>query len=111
MTADQILSHAVNLALGIQMLALVATCIRVVRGPSLADRVLALDQLVAIAIGFIALIAIESGFSLYVDIAVALGLIGFLATAAFARYIYVSVGRREEGDAALPPDVEGTNER
>ena len=95
MTAEQTLTYAVQFALGILMLALVVTCLRVIKGPTLADRVLALDQLVAIAIGFIALIAIESGFSLYVDIALALGLVGFLATAAFARYIAVSATREE----------------
>ena len=98
MTAEQILAYAVQFALGILMLALVTTCFRVVKGPTLADRVLALDQLVAIAIGFIALIAIESGFSLYVDLALALGLVGFLATAAFARYIAVTaVGEESKG--------------
>lgn len=84
-----IISAAVHLALAILMLALVLTTLRVILGPSLADRVLALDQLVSIAIGFIAVIAVKTGFELYIDIALALALVGFLATAAFARYIYV----------------------
>ena len=37
--------------------------------------------------GFIALIAIRTGFTLYIDIAISLGLVGFLATVAFARFI------------------------
>jgi len=84
-----IISAAVHLALAILMLALVLTTLRVILGPSLADRVLALDQLISIAIGFIAVIAVKTGFELYIDIALALALVGFLATAAFARYIYV----------------------
>lgn len=84
-----ILSAAIHIALAILMLALVMTTIRVILGPSLADRVLALDQLVSIAIGFIAIIAVKTGFELYIDIALALALVGFLATAAFARYIFV----------------------
>jgi multicomponent Na+:H+ antiporter subunit F len=71
------------------MLALIMTAIRVILGPTLADRVLALDQMVAIAIGFIAVIAVKTGFELYIDIALALALVGFLATAAFARYIHM----------------------
>ena len=77
------------------LLALLLTTARVMIGPTLADRVLALDLLVAISIGFIVLIAVRSGFSLYVDIALALGLVGFLATAAFARYLHISVGGSE----------------
>ena len=48
---------------------------------------LALDMLVATAIGFIAVIGIRTGFTLYLDIAIALGLVGFLATVAFARFV------------------------
>lgn len=84
-----IVTAAIHIALAILMLALVMTAIRVVIGPTLADRVLALDQLVAIAIGFIAVIAVKTSFELYIDIALALALVGFLATAAFARYIFL----------------------
>lgn len=91
-----ILAVAIHIALAILMLALVLTAIRVVIGPTLADRVLALDQLVAIAIGFIALVAVKTGFELYIDIALALGLVGFLTTAAFARYIFVKAGKEDD---------------
>ena len=84
-----ILTTAIHIALAILMLALILTAIRVIVGPTLADRVLALDQLVAIAIGFVAVIAVKTGFELYIDIALALALVGFLATAAFARYIFL----------------------
>jgi multicomponent Na+:H+ antiporter subunit F len=84
-----ILALAIHAALAVLTLALVLTAIRVIIGPTLADRVLALDQLVAIAIGFVAVIAVKTGFELYVDIALALALVGFLATAAFARYIFL----------------------
>ena len=63
------------------------TVVRVVIGPTLPDRVLALDMLVAVAIGFIAVLGIRTGQTLYVDIAIALGLVGFLATVAFARFV------------------------
>ena len=88
-----IIAVAIHLALAILMLALILTSFRVIVGPTLADRVLALDQLVAIAIGFIAVIAVKTGFELYIDIALALGLVGFLTTAAFARYIHARGGR------------------
>lgn len=82
-----IVSAAASLALVVLGLAFLVVTWRVLAGPTLADRVLALDMLVAIAIGFIAVIAVKTGFTLYVDIAISLGLVGFLATVAFARFI------------------------
>ena len=49
----------------------------------------------AIAIGFIAVIGIKTGYTLYVDVAIALGLVGFLATVAFARFV-LSRGKTED---------------
>ncbi|WOS63686.1 cation:proton antiporter [Sinorhizobium fredii] len=87
MTPEPVLAAATNLALLLLSLALLMTVLRIIRGPTLPDRVLGLDMLVAIAIGFIAVIAIKTGFNLYIDIGIALGLVGFLATVAFARFI------------------------
>ncbi|MBW9064156.1 cation:proton antiporter [Rhizobium herbae] len=87
MSASAILSFSTTFALVALSLGLLLTVARIVRGPTLPDRVLGLDMLVANAIGFIAVIAIRSGFNLYIDIAIALSLVGFLATVAFARFI------------------------
>lgn len=86
-SVEQIFEASIYIALGLLCLSFALTVIRVIRGPTLPDRVLALDMLVAVAIGFIAIIGIKTGYSLYVDIAIALGLVGFLATVAFARFI------------------------
>ena len=94
-TADALLALAVNLSLLVLSVAFLVTVGRVVVGPTLPDRVLALDALVSIAIGFIAVIGIRTGFALYVDIAIALGLVGFLATVALARFTLVR-GKTEE---------------
>lgn len=77
-------SLAALLILGV---ALLVSIVRIVVGPSLADRVLALDLMTVIAMGFIGTVAVRTGLTLYLDIAIALALLGFLATAAFARYI------------------------
>jgi multicomponent Na+:H+ antiporter subunit F len=88
MTAAAILlDWALTAALGVLSIALLLTVVRVIIGPTLPDRVIALDMLVAIAIGFIAVLGIRTGQTLYADIAIALGLVGFLATVAFARFI------------------------
>jgi multicomponent Na+:H+ antiporter subunit F len=87
MNAADLLNWALDISLGLLSLSLLLTVVRVVIGPTLPDRVLALDMLVAVAIGFIAVLGIKTGHSLYADIAIALGLVGFLATVAFARFI------------------------
>lgn len=86
-TPAAIITAASSAALVILALALLLTVWRVVAGPTLPDRILALDMLTGTAIGFIAVIAIKTGFSLYIDIAISLGLVGFLATIAFARFV------------------------
>nr|WP_011580212.1 MULTISPECIES: cation:proton antiporter [Chelativorans] len=86
-TGEAYLAFAELAALAILSLSFLLTVIRVLRGPALPDRVVGLDMLVAIAIGFIAVIGIRTGYTLYLDIAIALGLVGFLTTVAFARFI------------------------
>ncbi len=100
MSASAILSLATSFALVALSLGLLLTVARILRGPTPPDRVLGLDMLVAIAIGFIAVIAIGSGFNLYIDIAIALGLVGFLATVAFARFI-LARGQSPETEKGL----------
>ena len=87
MTPAAFLDWSLLVSLGVLSLSLLATVVRVVIGPTLPDRVLALDMLVAVAIGFIAVLGISTGRTMYVDIAIALGLVGFLATVAFARFV------------------------
>ena len=87
MSAAEFLDLASLIALVILALALVVSTVRIIIGPSLADRVLALDLMTVVAMGFIGAIAVRTGLMLYLDIALALALLGFLATVALARYI------------------------
>lgn len=61
--------------------------LRLLRGPSDADRVIALDILFAAAIGLCAAAALDSGRALFLDVAIGLALVGFVATVAWARMI------------------------
>lgn len=96
-TGDMILHAALAFALVALPVSFLITVIRVIIGPTLADRIVALDMLVAIAIGFIAVIALKTGYHLYIDIAIALGLVGFLATVAFARFVLATAGKVKAG--------------
>ena len=87
MTPDDFLSYCIMISLGLLSVSFLLMLVRIFRGPTLPDRILALDMLVAVGIGFIAVIAVETRYYLYIDIAIALGLVGFLATVAFARFV------------------------
>ncbi len=102
MTAADFLSFSIAAGLFTMSVAFAVIVVRIMRGPTLSDRILALDMLVSVGIGFIALIGIKTGFYLYVDIAIALGLVGFLATVAFARFV-LNRGEEETIDNELDP--------
>jgi multicomponent Na+:H+ antiporter subunit F len=61
--------------------------IRFVRGPADADRVVALDILFSAAVAMCALAALTTRRVLFLDIAIGLILIGFVATLAWARLV------------------------
>ncbi|PXA92409.1 cation transporter [Nostoc sp. 3335mG] len=67
--------------------ALILAAWRMVRGPSFADRFIALDMLTAVAVGFAALTAVATGRGAFLDIALGISLINFVATAAFAVFL------------------------
>lgn len=108
MTDTLFLTWAIRIALTLLSASFLLTALRVIMGPTLPDRILGLDMLVAVAIGFIAVIGIKTGYSLYVDIAIALGLVGFLATVAFARFVLVH-GKADgvEPDETFAPEKGG----
>lgn len=101
-TAVAFLDWATLAALTIFSVAFLLMVVRIVRGPTLPDRIIALDMLVAAVVGFIATVAIRTGFSLYIDVAISLALVGFLSTVAFARFVLVRGRSHEAGDLPLP---------
>lgn len=92
------LDIVVQISFAVLSLSFLLTVVRVLMGPTLPDRILALDMLVAVAIGFIAVTGIATGVTFNVDIAIALGLVGFLATIAFARFV---LAHGSQGDPQL----------
>ncbi len=80
---DLALTIAMPLLSGAMLLAF----IRLVRGPNLPDRVVALDFMTMLGIAIIAVYAIATDVPLMLDVALVLGLISFLGTVAFAYYI------------------------
>ena len=61
--------------------------VRLARGPSLPDRVIALDLISILAAAIAATYAIAAGQPVFLDVAIVLALISFLGTVAFARFV------------------------
>ncbi|MGV3614736.1 MAG: cation:proton antiporter [Fimbriimonas sp.] len=74
-------------AMGILMVALFLAVFRLVRGPSLPDRVVALDLIGVISLGIILVLTIRTNEPVYLDVAIVLGIMAFMGTVAFARYL------------------------
>ncbi|MGO1520429.1 MAG: monovalent cation/H+ antiporter complex subunit F [Sphingobacterium sp.] len=61
--------------------------IRLFKGPTVVDRVVALDLIITIGIGIITVYSIRQEEEVLLDVAIILALIGFLGTIAFSYYI------------------------
>lgn len=77
-------------------LAMLMAGIRIVRGPHAADRVVALDMLSLLGVAAAGLAALVAQNEAFVDIALGVALIGFLATVAFAAFIERGSIREED---------------
>lgn len=87
MSSAQALDIATTIGFALLGAAMLMAVIRIIRGPTLADRILGLDALSVLGVGIIGVFAVRTGLYLYVDVAVSLALVAFLSTAAFARYL------------------------
>lgn len=77
----------VYVAFPLLTIAVILAFVRLVRGPTLPDRVVALDLIATLMIGIIAIYAIATDEPVLLDLAIVLALISFLGTVAFAHYI------------------------
>jgi len=76
-----------NIVYGMLVGALLLSFVRLAMGPSLPDRVVALDLISVITVGLIAAYAIDVEQPVFLDAALVVALIAFLGTIAFALYI------------------------
>ncbi|MCK6545848.1 monovalent cation/H+ antiporter complex subunit F [Myxococcota bacterium] len=83
------LELVLSCAQGALVFAFAAALFRVVRGPTLADRVLALDFVSYVAIALVALRAISLGAFELVDVTLGIALVSFVATITAARFLRV----------------------
>lgn len=80
----EIVSQVTLVMLG---LALVIAFVRLVKGPTLPDRIVATDLLGVLVVGLIVVLAGWTGVPATLDAAMVIALIGFLGTVAYATYV------------------------
>lgn len=77
----------INTAYLLLMLALLLGFVRMVKGPSLPDRVVALELITSVVVGIVGTHAIATGVASFLDLAIVLALTAFLAAIGFARFL------------------------
>jgi len=67
--------------------ALALAVFRLVKGPTLPDRIVAMDLIGVLVVGLIVVVAAASGVRAMLDAAMVIALIGFVGTIAYATYV------------------------
>ncbi|MBI3025264.1 MAG: K+/H+ antiporter subunit F [Candidatus Tectomicrobia bacterium] len=78
---------AVQIGLGMLGLSLALCFVRLAKGPTTADRVVAADTLATNILGVIALFAILSGEELFIIAVLALAILSFVGTVVYAKFL------------------------
>jgi len=78
---------AMYIVLPMLSIAVIFVLLRLIRGPKMPDRVVALDLMATVGMGGMAVYAIATEQAVFLDVATVLALISFLGTTAFAYYL------------------------
>ncbi len=84
---NALLDTAGQIATALLAVALILAFFRVLRGPSLPDRIIALDLMASLVVGILAVHSIRTGEYVYLTAGIALALISFIGTVALALFI------------------------
>lgn len=77
----------ITVVFGLVGLGMLFTLLRIVKGPSLADKAVGLDALNVTVVGIILLLSVYNKNDLFLDIAIIYAVLAFLETVVFARYL------------------------
>ncbi len=81
------LAFVIPIAFTLMSLALLLNLWRVVRGPDLPDRILALDTLYINSIALLVLFGVHLDTMIYFEVALLIAMMGFVGTVAVAKYL------------------------
>lgn len=93
------LEIGLTIGLALVMLSVLLGFYRLAKGPTLADRVVALDMMTVSIVAFCALFAVYADATAFLDVAIVLALVGFLSTVALARFAERRLERSSEAEA------------
>ncbi len=82
-----VLQYTVYISFTLLMTGLFLTFLRLLKGPSIADRVVAIDLFAMFVMGIIIVYSFLTALPLYLNAAFIMALVAFIATVAFARYL------------------------
>lgn len=80
------LDTAILIGIGLVTLSMVLVLVRLLRGPTLSDRILALDTLYINALALILLLGIAQSDQVHFEAAILIALLGFVGTVALAKF-------------------------
>lgn len=81
------------------LVAAVLAMVRIINGPTHADRIVALDIFLATAVAFAIAASLASGRTVFLDVAIGLALVGFVATIGWTRLLASAANEdREDGN-------------
>lgn len=82
-----VIQAAADIALAMLALAMLLCMVRLLRGPSMADRILALDTLYINSLAGLMVAGVRLEDPTFFDAAIVIGMLGFVGTVAFAKYL------------------------
>ena len=81
------LSLTLDITLAVVALSMLLCFVRLAAGPTLPDRILALDTLAINAIAFLVVFGIRVHTAIYFEVALLIAMMGFVGTVALAKYL------------------------
>lgn len=82
-----ILDFALDAALGAVALAMLMSLYRLLRGPSVPDRILGLDTLYVNTIAALMLFGMQQRTAIYFEAALVIAMLGFVSTVVLSKYV------------------------
>jgi multicomponent K+:H+ antiporter subunit F len=82
-----VIQVCIDIALGAFALAMALNLYRLLRGPGVVDRILALDTLYVNTIALLVLAGLREGSTIYFEAALVIAMLGFVGTVVLSKYV------------------------
>lgn len=81
------LNIAIGVSFSLLLLAFILALVRLLKGPSINDRIAAMDLIASIVMGFVLIYSIVASNEIYFDIVIVISLISFIGTIGISTYL------------------------